>query len=186
MLEPARSTPTRFLQAGRSGQGATGPMRREIGWRLTCVLILLVPLTGCDTNRQAAQSLSDSGGLMDLWSTYTHCHRSTDLDAIREDARQLNHVAQTFDSAGEDSRSAEHGETFLSGSASRLSVDPAAMAASCTLHAGQAAQELGRMTVAREMFQMVVLRFPQPRYQYYTDQALLGLEHLDTTSRPTL
>ena len=157
-------------------------MRREIGWRFTCVLILLVPLSGCDTGRQA---LSDSGSLMDLWSTYTHCHRSTDVDAMREDARQLNHVANRFDSTAY-SPFSESDEPSLSESTTRLSVDPAAMAASCTLHAGQAAQEMGRLAVAREMFQMVLLRFPQPRYRYYTDQAFLGLDHLETTSRPTL
>jgi hypothetical protein len=32
------------------------------------------------------------------------------------------------------------------------------------------------------MFHMIVINFPQPRYQYYTAQARLGLEHLDAAS----
>ena len=45
--------------------------------------------------------------------------------------------------------------------------DPAAMAASCTFRAGQTERETGRLNVAREMFHMVVINFPQQRYQYY-------------------
>lgn len=69
----------------------------------------------------------------------------------------------------------------------RLSADPAAMAASCTLRAGQTArEETDRLNVAREMFHMVVINFPQPRYQYNVAQARLGLEQLDPASRAAL
>lgn len=50
-------------------------------------------------------------------------------------------------------------------------------------YAGQVAQGMGRLYVAREMFRMVVLHFPQPRYQYYAAQARLGLERLDAARR---
>jgi hypothetical protein len=155
-------------------------LQRKIGWWLTFVLILLVPLSGCDTSRQGSQPLSDSSGLMDLWSTYTHCYGSADIDAIREDEQQLNQAANTFYSA-EESNSPEIDKPVPSRPTSRLSVDPAAMAVSCTLHAGQAAQAMGRLNVARDMFQMIVLCFPRSRYQYYRDHALQGLEQLDDT-----
>ena len=61
----------------------------------------------------------------------------------------------------------------------RLSADPSAMAAACALRAGQIAQERGRRSFAREMFQMIVTNFPQPRYRYYVVQAREGLERLD-------
>ena len=78
-------------------------MRREIRWWLTFVLIILMPLSGCDTSRQSLQSLSDNGSVMDLWRTYTHCYRSGDLDEMRDDAQQLIHAANTFDSAEDSS-----------------------------------------------------------------------------------
>ena len=155
---------------------------QEIYRWLTFALILLVPLNGCDTSRQGSQSLSDNSGLMDLWSTYTHCYGSADIDAIREDAQQLTQAASTFDSA-EELSSSEIDKPVPSRPTSRLSVDPAAMAVACTLHAGQAAQAMGRLDIAREMFHMVVIHYPQPRYQFYTDQARQGLEHLDAASR---
>ena len=153
-------------------------MRRELGWGLTFVLIILVPLSGCNTSRQSLPTSS----VMHLWSTYTHCYRSADLEAMRDDVQQLSQAVNTIDST-EDSSPTESHASVPSEPTTRLSVDPTAMAASCTLHAGQTAEKIGNLSVAREMFQLVVLRFPQSGYQYYTDQALLGLEQLDAASR---
>lgn len=151
-------------------------MRREKRWCLTVVLTILMSLSGCDTSRQSLQSLSDSGSVMDLWRTYAHCYRSANLDEMRDDAQQLSQAAKTFDSA-EDSSLPERDAPAPPEPTTRFSVDPGAMAASCTLHAGQAAQEMGHPNVAREMFHKVVIHFPQRRYQYYAAQARLGLEH---------
>jgi hypothetical protein len=151
-------------------------MRREKRLWLTLVLTLLMPLGGCDTSGPSSRaSLSDGGRFMDLWSTYTHCFRSEDLDAMRADAQRLSLVENTTDSA-EDPIHPESNEPVPPAPTIRLSADPAAMAASCALHAGQTARERGRLNVAREMFHMVITNFPQPRYQYYAAQARLGLE----------
>ena len=101
---------------------------------------------------------------------------------MRADAQQLNRAAQTLDPV-EDRMTPESNEPVPPGPTSRFSVDPAEMAVSCALHAGQFAEEVGHLDIAREMFQMVVINYPQPRYQYYTDQARLGLEHLKGMSR---
>jgi len=161
-------------------------MLREKRLWLTLVLTLLIPLSGCDTSRQSSRSSPfDNGGFMELWSTYTHCFRSEDLDAMRMDAQRLSRAVNTTDSA-EDPIPTERNEPVPLGPIFRLSADPAAMAASCTLRAGEAAREMGRLNVAREMFHRVVINFPQPRYQYYVAQARLGLEQLDPASRAAL
>ena len=161
-------------------------MRREKRWWLMAVLALLMPLSGCDSSRQSSRSsLYDNGRFMDLWSTYTHCYRSEDLDAMRTDAQRLSQALDTIDSA-EGPIPPESNELVPLGPTVRLSADPAAMAAACALHAGQAAQGMGRPHVAREMFHMVITNFPQPRYRYYVAQARLGLEHLDAASPAAL
>ena len=104
---------------------------------------------------------------------------------MRVDAQQLSLAVNMTDSA-EDPIPTESNEPVPLGPIFRLSADPAAMAASCALRAGQAALEMGRLNVAREMFHRVVVNFPQPRYQYYVTQARLGLEQLDAASRATL
>lgn len=161
-------------------------MRREKRLWLTLVLTLLMPLSGCDTSKPSSRSsLSDSGRFMDLWSTYTHCFRSEDLDAMRADAQRLGLAVNTTDST-EDPIHPESNEPVPLGPTIRLSADPAAMAASCALRAGQAAREMGRLNVAREMFHGIVINFSQLRYQYYAAQARLGLEQLDAASRAAL
>jgi len=158
-------------------------MRREKRWWFTLVLILLMPLVGCDTSSESSRSsLFDNGRFMDLWSTYTHCHRSENLDAMRADAQLLSRVVNTIDSA-EGPVLPEKNEPVPLGQPFRLSADPAALAAACALHTGQAAQEMRGLNVAQEMFQMVIINFPQSRYQYYVAQARLGLEQLDAAGR---
>ncbi len=94
---------------------------------------------------------------------------------MRADAQRLSRAVNTIDSA-EGPLSPESNELVPLEPTFRLSADPAAMAAACALRAGKAAQEMRRLNVAREMFHMVVINFPQPRYQYYAAQARLGLE----------
>ena len=161
-------------------------MRREKRWWLMVVLALLMPIGGCDTSRQSSRSsLYDNGRFMDLWSTYTHCYRSEDLDAMRADAERLSRTVHTIDSA-EGPILPEQNEPVPLGPTFRLSADPTAMAAACAIHTGQAAQEMGRLNVAQEMFHMVIINFPQSRYQYYAAQARRGLEQLDAASHAPL
>jgi hypothetical protein len=143
------------------------------------VLILPMAISGCDTSRQSSKSSpSDNSRFMDMWGIYTHCSESEDLDAMRVDAQRLSLAVEVMDPAA-DPIPPESEEPVPMGPPSRLSVDPAAMAAACALRAGQVAQEMGRLYFAREMFQMIVTNFPQPRYRYYVAQAREGLERLD-------
>jgi hypothetical protein len=146
---------------------------------LILVLTLLISLSGCDTNRQSSRSsLFDNDRFMDLWNTYTRCSQDEDPDAMRADAQRLSREANTIDSDAAYILLERH-EPFHAGRTVRLSIDLAAMAAACAIHAGQVAEEMGRLYVAREMFSMVVLHLSQPRYHYYTAQARLGLKRLD-------
>jgi hypothetical protein len=148
-------------------------------WWLILVLIFPMAISGCGTTRQSSQpSLADNGRFMEVWGIYTHCSHSEDLDAMRVDAQQLSHARDVMDFAA-DPIPPESGDPAPMGPADRLSADPAAMAAACALRAGQVAQETGRLSFARDMFQMIVTNFPQPRYRYYVAQAREGLESLD-------
>ncbi len=163
----------------RLRQGKRDPMLQRNRWWLILVLILPIAISGCDTSRQASNpSLIDNGHFMDLWGVYTHCSQSEDLDAMRVDAERLRLAVDVMDPAA-DPTPPESEERAFMGPTVRLSADPAAMAAACTLRAGQVAQGMGRLYMAREMFQMIVTDFPQPRYRYYAAQAREGLEQLD-------
>lgn len=158
-------------------------MRQENRWWLVQTLILLMAISGCDTDRASTRdSLSEGSRIVDLWSIYTHCYRSKDPDAMRVDVQRLSLATSSMDSAENDVSPEDHDSSPM-GPPVRLSVDPTAMVASCALHTGLVAQAMGRLYVAREMFQMIVIKFPHPRYRYYTAQARQGLERLDAVSR---
>lgn len=140
-------------------------------------LILPVAISGCDTGRPSSNpSLTDNGRFMDMWGIYTHCAKSEDLDAMRVDAQRLSLAVDVRDPAPESVPESEELEAM---GPVRLSADPAAMAAACALRTGQVAQGMGRLSFAREMFQMIVTNFPQPRYRYYVIQAQERLERLE-------
>jgi hypothetical protein len=154
-------------------------MRRMNRWSLLFILILPMAISGCGASREASPpSLADNGRFMDLWGIYTHCSHSEDLDAMRFDAQRLSLAVDVMDSAAYPIPS-EREELAPIEPSVRLAADPAAMAAACALRAGQVAQERGRRSFAREMFEMIVTKFPQPRYRYYVAQAREGLESLD-------
>ena len=162
-------------------------MRQENCRWLTCVcaLILLMAISGCDASRQASRpSLREDGRFMDMWKTYTHCSRSEDLDAVRMDAHRLS-ISVGAVNPPADSIPPTSNESSGNELPSRLSVDPAAMAAACAVHVGQVAQGTGHPSVAQEMFQMVIINFPQPPYRYYVAQAKQGLERLQAANRVT-
>jgi len=154
-------------------------MRQRYRWWVLVVLILPLANSGCGTGRQSSTSLlTDNGRFMDMWGIYARCSHSEDLDAMRIDAQRLSLAGNMTDSAG-NPITPQNEEPAPMESSVRLSADPSAMAAACALHAGEVAEEKGRLSFAREMFQMILTNFPQPRYHYYAVQAREGLQRLD-------
>jgi hypothetical protein len=149
-------------------------MRQGPGLWLSILLLLSMTGHGCATDhRTSSQPLStDNVRFMDMWNLYSHCTESDNLDVMLDNAQQLSRAVDVLDAAADP----------RIGASVRLSADPAAMAASCALRTGQVAKEQGRHSSAREMFQLVLTNFPQPRYAYYRDQAREGLEQLDAAN----
>ena len=144
--------------------------------RLLSIVSVVVVLGGCQTTQPVAKSTAlENTAFMRLWTTYRECRSSSDLNAMRGAARQLNQAA-TIRTSGRDFvlPLPKQIERLVSKPPTRLAVDPKAMAAACTLHAGQAAMEAGRNDVAAEMFRSVIDGHPQAEYAYYVEQARLG------------
>lgn len=118
---------------------------------------------------------------MGLWSTYSHCQATNDID-------QLNNDAVTLTKAANRSLSAEAFILPLPGTikklvstpAARFAVDMKAMAAACSLRAGTAAVEAGKLDVAKDLLRTVLSYQPQSEYAYYTLQAKALLSELES------
>jgi len=120
---------------------------------------------------------------MSLWSTYTHCQSSTDLEQLHHDASVLREAAQ---------RSLDRDafvlplpgklDRFVATPSARLAVDVKAMSAACSLLAGQAAIEAQQLDIARELLHSILAYHPQSDYAFYSTQAKAILSELDPTS----
>lgn len=143
---------------------------------------LLLLMTGCQTAAPAKQAGLDNSSFMALWGTYTHCRDTQDITEVHDDMGRLTSAVFT--------RTQEEGfilsipatlGRLVSTPAPRLAVDVHAMAASCSIHAGQVSLEQGRLDLARTAFASV-LTFPteQGTSTYYQQQAQRLLTEIES------
>ena len=141
---------------------------------------IVVSVAGFQTSQPVQAAPIDNGSFMSLWGTYSHCQATTDIDQLREDAvtlinranRSLTEEAFVLPLPGKL-------EKFVSPPAARLAVDVKAMAAACSLRAGSAALEAGKLDVAKDLLQTVLSYQPQSEYAYYALQAKALLSELE-------
>lgn len=124
---------------------------------------------------------------MDVWSTYTHCLSADDSRVALQDSTKLQNVsrAQTTRSSLETILPAGL-KNMVSQPSSRLAVDVHAMAASCSLHAGNLAMAAGELDLARHQFREVLHSHAESEYAYYTAQARERLTQLELTLQAAL
>jgi hypothetical protein len=141
---------------------------------------ILVSVAGCQTGQPVKTAAIDNGSFMSLWGTYSHCQATTGIDQLGEDAltltsaanRSLTQEAFVLPLPGKLQK-------FVSTPAARFAVDVKAMAAACSLRAGSAAVEAGKLDVAKDLLLTVLSYQPQSEYAYYTLQAKTLLSELE-------
>ena len=142
---------------------------------------ILISVAGLQTGQPVQAAAIDNGSFMSLWNSYSHCHATTDIDQLREDALILTNAAnrsltqETFVLPLPDKL-----EKFVSTPAVRFAVDVKAMAAACSLRAGSAAAEAGKLDIAKELLQVILSFQPLSDYTYYALQAKALLSELET------
>jgi hypothetical protein len=135
--------------------------------------ISVLLLTACQFSEKLRQGDLDNTHFMDVWSIYTHCVTSLDLESTQQDSFRLRTISKTGAGLTKFESSLSNLQTTT-----RLAVDPNAMSASCTLHAGNIAAMSGRNDIAREMFNTVVREHTHSIYDYYAQQARTRLIEL--------
>jgi hypothetical protein len=144
---------------------------------------ILVSVAGLLTSQPVQASAIDNGSFMSLWTTYSQCQATTDLNQLRE-------AASTLTDAANRSLTQESFvlplpgklEQFVSAPAARIAVDVKAMAAACSLRAGSAAVVAGKIDIAKDLLKTVLSYQPQSEYTYYAIQAKALLSELETNT----
>lgn len=142
---------------------------------------ILVSVAGFQAGQPVQAAAIDNGSFMSLWSSYSHCQATTDIDQLREDALTLTNAANSsLTREGFVLPLPGQLEKFVSTPAARFAVDVKAMAAACSLRAGSAAVVAGKLDIAKALLQAVLNNYPQSEYAYYTLQAKTLLSELET------
>jgi len=148
---------------------------------------LLAALTllavGCQSAQSVKQSAADNGSFMGLWTVYSHCQSSTDLEQLMHDAVVLSTSAKR--SVSRDSFVLPLPgklERLVATPSARLAVDVKAMSAACSLRAGQAAVEARQFDTAKELLKGILAYHPQSDYAFYTLQAKAILSEIEPAS----
>lgn len=153
-----------------------------IGQSIGSLLGLMLLVSGCQTGAPLKTAGLDNPGFMNLWGTYTHCKATSDIAETQLDMGKLTNAALA--------RQGDEGfvlpmpqqlERLVTTPANRLAVDVQAMAASCSLHAGQVAFGHGRIDLAREALNGVItLQQRKEEPNYYLAQAHKLLTEIET------
>jgi hypothetical protein len=149
--------------------------------RLMILVSILISVSGCQTGQPVKTAAIDNGGFMSLWGTYSHCQATADVEQLKQDALTLTNAANrsliqeafVLPLPGKL-------EKFVSTPAARFAVDVKAMAAACSLRAGSAAVEAGKLDIAKALLQTILSYHPQSEYTYYSQQAKTLLSELET------
>ncbi len=154
---------------------------------LVGTLLLALATVGCQSSPVTTPVRYDNVRFMDVWSTYTHCLSSEETQAALLDANKLRAVSLAqLPRSPLDNLLPTKLKSMVSQPASRLAVDVRAMAASCSIHAGELAMSAGDAELAMDQFRDVLHSHADSDYSYYTAQARERLAHLQLTLQAAL
>ncbi|HVG01450.1 MAG TPA: hypothetical protein VM842_01105, partial [Nitrospira sp.] len=142
--------------------------------KFAVLIALTLLVTGCQSSGQA--SVSHPTSVMSMWDLYRHCQSSADVETVLTAAKQLqqsadSHVAPTPEVPKTLDR-------FVTKQPVRTTVDPKALAASCTLQAARTSLSAGRGQEAEQLLHAVVSSYPESEYTFYVAQAKVWIEEL--------
>ena len=160
---------------------------RDMRIGILAILVTALSIAGCQTSAATTSVRYDNVRFMDVWSTYTHCLSSDQTQSAVLDSYKLREVSQAhaLPSPLENLLPTKL-KSMVTQPASRLAVDIHAMAAACSLHAGNLAVAVGEHDLARNEFRQVLANQTQSDYSYYASQARERLSYLELTLQAAL
>ncbi len=145
--------------------------------KFSALLFAGILVAGCqlfDSSTRMAQPRSTS--VMSMWELYRHCQSSGDVETVLSAAKQLQQSADTHVVPAPDVPKSL--DRFVTKQPVRTTVDPKALAASCTLQAARTSLSAGRGQEAEQLLYAVVLSYPESDYTFYVAQAKVWIEEL--------
>ena len=150
-------------------------------------LIVMGFVNGCSMLGVSQKPMHEErSSVMALWKLYSHCASTAFADEKVADAGRLEEaVGILTEEAGAISLLPKTLERMISPQPNRLAVDPRAMAAACSLSAGEAVQSQGDHASAADIFRSILLSYQETEHAYYAVQARIQLGQMARQIQPT-
>ena len=146
------------------------------------LILLSILLAGCQFFQSAPTAAPRATSVMSMWELYRHCQSSGDVETVLSAAKQLQQSADTHEVPAPDVPKTL--DRFVTRQPVRTTVDPKALAASCTLQAARTSLSAGRGHEAEQLLYAVVLSYPESDYTFYVAQAKVWIEELHRPGTP--
>lgn len=142
---------------------------------LTLACLLLV---GCQSFQPTnpGELALENDGFIGLWDTYNACLNGSNTQDMQENLQALHSAPKPLSLDDSPISIPDFIKELASTRNSRLSVDPRAMAASCSIRIAEVAQQSGDWKTSLFVFQDTVKSFPEPQYAFYVSKATQAIE----------
>ncbi|MGD9852929.1 MAG: hypothetical protein AB7T38_16895 [Nitrospirales bacterium] len=147
------------------------------------VLSLLVGCQSFQSSVPGELNLPE-GEFVSLWDAYNFCMVEQDVSQIQANLSILKNAPKPISLNESPIPIPKFIQELTSLRSSRLAVDPRAMAASCSIHLAEVAQQSQNWDAAYNVLETMATNFPEPQYAYYVTKANHTLEQLNSSIRP--
>ena len=167
-------------------------IRIRLSQQMLCNLLLAALLSfavaGCQgfqPKNQGELALRDQD-FMDIWDAYNHCMTGYDIPQMQTSLNVLDSAPKPISLNDSPIPVPKFLKKLSSARNSRLAVDPRAMAASCSIHLAEVAQESADWHTALQAFQSIIKNYPEPQYAFYVTKANQAMEQFSSVRPASL
>lgn len=115
-----------------------------------------------------------------IWDAYTRCMAGSDVQEMQANLYVLDSAPKPISLDDSPIPVPRFLKKLSAVRNSRLAVDPRAMAASCSIHLAEMAQQSADWYTAFHTFQSILKNFPEPQYAFYVIKANQAIEQLSS------
>jgi hypothetical protein len=157
------------------------------GLKLAIILFGHLSVVGCQSLSPSEADRYNNGAFMELWQTYMHCLRTTDLTTASLVSSKLHSAAEISSHEAVPNIVPIQLRKNLGPATSRLAVDLQSMAVACSIHAGDVAMSAGDFDTARIHYKRVLIHQDTlGEAAYYISQARAKLEALELSLQASI
>ena len=149
---------------------------------LAGMVLLSLSIMGCQSfqPKNPGELALQNDAFISLWDEYNHCVVGSNTAAMQESLKVLLSAPSPISLEDSPIPIPDFLKGLTSSRNSRLSVDPRAMAASCSMHLAESASQSSDWHTALSTLQSIVNNYPEPQYDFYVSKATQAIEQFSS------